>query len=228
MFSWKSVVRGVIMLLITGSVHGRSIFFPVSSCTDISLAQVPIEVYQNCSGKNRVLHCLPNDNDDLGLCCFSITWIEKGRCPYYNNYQGNMDERKCPGDSDCPDKLFKSPLSLNYKGCYKKEQTTTTTTVYTTTSESQTTTAKERDSRTTIPQSCNCSRTMCNESLESSSGPNVIVLVTVFIFILVVMCAVFVFVVNRKKKEKNPKLATSIISNGDVRSKEKSEEMAML
>lgn len=180
------------LLLITGSIHGRSIFIPVSSCTDISLAQVPIEVYQNCSGKNRVLHCLPNDNDDLGLCCFSITWIEKGQCPYYNNYQGNMDEKPCPGDSNCPDKLFKSPLSIHYKGCYKKEQATTPTATAATTSELKTTTAKREKNITMILPTCNCSRTTSDESSQSSSEPTVTVL-AVFVVILLITSAVFVF-----------------------------------
>ena len=39
-----------------------------------------------------------------------------GGCPYYNSYQGNMDERKCdPRYGSCSRGLYKSPSSLRCK-----------------------------------------------------------------------------------------------------------------
>ena len=67
-----------ILLLLVHTAHGRENFHPVNSCTDITLADIPTEVYQECLKNDRTLHCLPDDDDVLGLVCFSITWIKAG------------------------------------------------------------------------------------------------------------------------------------------------------
>ncbi|XP_056008659.1 uncharacterized protein LOC125664076 isoform X2 [Ostrea edulis] len=118
-----------ILLLLVHIIHGREIFYPVQSCTDITLAQIPEEVYQKCLENDRVIHCLPNDDDVLGLSCFSIVWIAKG----------NLDEKPCTGDAElCPPKQFKSPSSVLYKGCYIKEPTTRATPTIATTTHNET------------------------------------------------------------------------------------------
>lgn len=40
-----------------------------------------------------------------------------GKCPSYNSYQANMDEKDCSTDYDrtCPVDLYKSPLSVRCK-----------------------------------------------------------------------------------------------------------------
>ncbi|XP_056008665.1 uncharacterized protein LOC125664077 isoform X2 [Ostrea edulis] len=166
---WKTSIfyTGIlIILLLVHIVHGRENFYPVQSCTDITLAQIPDEVNQKCLEKNRVIHCLPDGDDMLGLSCFPIVWIAKGKCPYYNKYQENLDEKPCTGDAElCPPKQFNSPLSVLYKGCYIKELTTTraTSTVATTT-QSMSTESRESYHSTHAPM-CGISRTTCNESM---------------------------------------------------------------
>ncbi|XP_055998392.1 uncharacterized protein LOC130047422 [Ostrea edulis] len=165
-----SISRDIrILLLLVHIIHGRENFYPVQSCTDITLADIPVEVYQKCLENDRVIHCLPDDNDVLGLSCFSILWIAKGKCPYYNDYQGNLDEKTCTGDPNlCPPKQFKSPSSVLYKGCYIKEPTTTratptiaTTTTIATTPQSVSTESRESYHSTHAPM-CGISR---NESM---------------------------------------------------------------
>lgn len=43
-----------------------------------------------------------------------------GKCPSYNSYQGNMDEKDCSTDynGECPNELYKSPLSVRCKHRY--------------------------------------------------------------------------------------------------------------
>ncbi|XP_078337530.1 uncharacterized protein LOC111135322 [Crassostrea virginica] len=123
----------VVIMLVIRWTSGQNNFFKVQSCTDIKLRDIPEEVFEKCKEPDMVIHCLPDENDNLGLSCFSVTWIEEGGCPYYNSYQGNMDERKCdPRYGSCSPGLYKSPSSLSYKGCYAKEYDTTTIAVTTT------------------------------------------------------------------------------------------------
>ena len=47
----------------------------------------------------------------MTFCNFTL-----GRCPYYNSYQGNMDEKECiPRYGSCSPGLYKSPSSLKCK-----------------------------------------------------------------------------------------------------------------
>ena len=57
---------------------GQNNFFKVPSCTDIKLRDVPEEVFEKCKESDLVIHCLPDDYDNLGLSCFYVTWIEAG------------------------------------------------------------------------------------------------------------------------------------------------------
>ena len=57
---------------------GQNNFFNVPSCTDIKLRDIPEEVFEKCEEPDMVIHCLPDENDNLGLSCFSVTWIEEG------------------------------------------------------------------------------------------------------------------------------------------------------
>lgn len=54
-------------------------FYPVNSCTDIKLKDIPEDVFQRCSTTNSAIHCLPDENNNLGLSCFQVTWISKGK-----------------------------------------------------------------------------------------------------------------------------------------------------
>lgn len=54
-------------------------FYPVNSCTDIRLKEIPIEVFQSCSEADKTIHCLPDENNNLGLSCFAVTWISEGK-----------------------------------------------------------------------------------------------------------------------------------------------------
>lgn len=46
---------------------------------------------------------------------FEILFLQ-GKCPYYNTYQGNMDEKDCNSKyGNCPKGQFRSPLSVMCK-----------------------------------------------------------------------------------------------------------------
>lgn len=117
---WKVIF---VVLLFLPTSTGKPNFHPVNSCTDIKLKEIPEDVFQYCSQTNTAIHCLPDENNNLGLSCFQVTWISTGKCPSYNSYQGNMDEKDCSTDynGNCPKALYKSPLSVSYTGCYIKE-----------------------------------------------------------------------------------------------------------
>ncbi|XP_065936251.1 uncharacterized protein [Magallana gigas] len=119
-----------VVLLFLSSSTEKTNFFLVNSCTDIKLKDIPVDVFQSCSETDKTIHCLPDENDNLGLSCFAVTWISEGKCPSYNSYQGNMDEKDCSTDYNrtCPGVLYKSPLSVLYTGCYINELTRPTTT----------------------------------------------------------------------------------------------------
>lgn len=61
------------------SFTGKPNFHPVNSCTDIKLKEIPQEVFQSCSEPDKTIHCLPDENNNLGLSCFPVTWISKGK-----------------------------------------------------------------------------------------------------------------------------------------------------
>lgn len=130
----------IVVLMSLPSSTGKRNFYPVNSCTEIKLKEIPIDVFQKCSETNSALHCLPDENNDLGLSCFQVTWISKGKCPSYNSYQGNMDEIDCSTDhgGTCPKDLYKSPSSVLYTGCYIKELIPTSTTTPSVTTETMT------------------------------------------------------------------------------------------
>lgn len=76
---WLLVILFTVMfLLLVFGAYGENNFFNVSSCTDIKLEDLSVEVFEKCQGPGLVIHCLPDNHDNLGLCCFPITWIEKG------------------------------------------------------------------------------------------------------------------------------------------------------
>lgn len=113
----------IVVLMFLPSSTGKLNFHEVKSCTDIKLKEIPLAVFQKCSENKSAIHCLPDENNNLGLSCFQTTWISKGKCPSYNSYQGNMDEKDCSTDynGECPNELYKSPLSVRFTGCYIKE-----------------------------------------------------------------------------------------------------------
>lgn len=61
------------------SSTGKTKFYPVNSCTDIRLKEIPVEVFQSCLEADKTIHCLPDENNNLGLSCFAVTWISKGK-----------------------------------------------------------------------------------------------------------------------------------------------------
>lgn len=113
----------IVVLMFLPIFTGKPNFHEVKSCTDIKLKEIPLDVFQKCSENKSAIHCLPDENNNLGLSCFQATWISKGKCPSYNSYQGNMDEKACSTDynGECPNDLYKSPLSVRFTGCYIKE-----------------------------------------------------------------------------------------------------------
>lgn len=54
-------------------------FYPVNSCTDIKLKEIPVDVFQKCSENKSAIHCLPDDYNNLGLSCFQVTWMSKSK-----------------------------------------------------------------------------------------------------------------------------------------------------
>lgn len=61
------------------SATGKPNFYPVNSCTDIKLKDIPIDVLQECTKTQTTIHCLPDENNNLGLSCFLVTWISEGK-----------------------------------------------------------------------------------------------------------------------------------------------------
>lgn len=156
--SWKyTMFRFLPYCLILWKINSGSTqklnFHPVNSCTDIKLKDIPVDVFQSCSETDKTIHCLPDENDNLGLSCFAVTWISEGKCPSYNSYQGNMDEKDCSRErkGNCPNAQYKSPLSVNYFGCYVKEKlpTETSTSKITTTTITDRSTVVTRDNPST-------------------------------------------------------------------------------
>lgn len=68
----------VVLLFLPSSSENRN-FYPVNSCTDIKLKDIPLAVFQKCSETNSAIHCLSNENNNLGLSCFQVTWISEGK-----------------------------------------------------------------------------------------------------------------------------------------------------
>lgn len=54
-------------------------FYSVNSCTDIKLKDIPEDVLKTCQETSSAIHCLPDENNNLGLSCFPVTWISKGK-----------------------------------------------------------------------------------------------------------------------------------------------------
>lgn len=131
----------IVVLMFLPSSTGKQNFHPVNSCTDITLKEIPVEVFQSCSEADKTIHCLPDENNNLGLSCFAVTWISEAKCPSYNSYQGNLDEKDCSTDhnGECPHAQYKSPLSVTFTGCYIKELIRAKTTTPSITTETMTT-----------------------------------------------------------------------------------------
>lgn len=113
MYLW---ISAFVLLLSSPSSTLKS-FYPVKSCSDR-----PHELLQNCTRANETIHCLSDEHNNTGIGCFPVAWINKDKCPYYNSYEGRMDEKACSKeDGICPTKLYKSPLSVEYSGCYVRK-----------------------------------------------------------------------------------------------------------
>lgn len=187
-WNYTKCIIGYVALLHHLAVSLRPNFSPVKTCTTLTLREIPVAVFDNCTGPGLVIHCLPDSKDDLGLSCYPPRWISPGKCPYYNTYQGNMDEKDCNSKyGNCPKGQFRSPLSVMYDGCYIKEERIITTTEALTTTE-----AMIMKTTTCEPVKSNCS-TLVSAAEEGKStsctGEIVacIVLAVIFIVLLLVV-----------------------------------------
>nr|XP_022343380.1 uncharacterized protein LOC111136659 [Crassostrea virginica] len=185
----------VLIMLFIRWTSGQNNFVNVRSCTDIKLRDIPEEVFEQCKEPGMVIHCLPDENDNLGLSCFSVTWIEAGRCPYYNSYQGNMDEKECkPQRGSCSPVVYKSPFSLKYEGCYKEDSTT-----------SKAATTTETITIPSVPSPVNCTLNVPNRTKDTSSedrtecscASEIAVIIT---FVILGCGGVVLFVIYRKRR----------------------------
>lgn len=43
------------------------------------MKEIPVVVSQSCSESNSAIHCLPDENNNLGLSCLHVTWISEGK-----------------------------------------------------------------------------------------------------------------------------------------------------
>nr|XP_034336632.1 uncharacterized protein LOC105322456 [Crassostrea gigas]XP_034336633.1 uncharacterized protein LOC105322456 [Crassostrea gigas] len=186
-WNYTKCIIGYVALLHHLAVSLRPNFSPVKTCTTLTLREIPVVVFDNCTGPGLVIHCLPDSKDDLGLSCYPPRWISPGKCPYYNTYQGNMDEKDCNRDrGNCPTGQFRSPLSVMYGGCYIKEERIITTTEALTTTEAM-------KSFTCEPVKSNCSKFIsAAEEGKSTSCSGVIAACIVLAVIIVVLLVAFV------------------------------------
>lgn len=105
------------VLLLSSPSSTLKSFYPVKSCSD-----KPDEILQNCTRADETIHCLSDEHNNTGIGCFPVAWINKDKCPYYDSYRGSMDEKTCSKvGGNCPTKLYKSPLSIKYSGCYVRK-----------------------------------------------------------------------------------------------------------
>lgn len=193
---WKYIAYYV-TLLHQLAVSQRPNFSPVKTCTQLTLKEIPLGVFDNCTGTGLVIHCLPDSHDKLGLSCYPPRWISKGKCPYYNIYQGNMDEKDCnPGIGNCPQGQFRSPLSVMYKGCYINEEQTVTTKETLTTTEVMKLTCK--------PVKSNCSSPVSAAGeVKSSSCTGEIVVCVVLAVIIFIGLLLFILVYKFRREATN-------------------------
>ncbi|XP_052714560.1 uncharacterized protein LOC128187919 [Crassostrea angulata] len=187
-WNYTKCIIGYVALLHHLAVSLRPNFSPVKTCTTLTLREIPVAVFDNCTGPGLVIHCLPDSKDDLGLSCYPPRWISPGKCPYYNTYQGNMDEKDCNQDhGNCPTGQFRSPLSVMYEGCYIKEEKIVTTTEAVTPTEVMKTTTCE-------PVKSNCSSfvSAAGEG-KSTSCTGEIVACIVLVAIVLVLSGILVY-----------------------------------
>uniref|UniRef100_K1QIL9 Uncharacterized protein n=1 Tax=Magallana gigas TaxID=29159 RepID=K1QIL9_MAGGI len=157
------------------AVSQRSNFSPVKTCTTITLREIPVVVFDNCTGPGLVIHCLPDSTDNLGLSCYPPRWISPGKCPYYNTYQGNMDEK------DCNSKYGNCPKD---DGCYIKEERIITTTEALTTTE-----AMIMKTTTCEPVKSNCSTLVsaAEEGKSTSCTGEIVACIVLAVFIVLLL-----------------------------------------
>lgn len=200
---WKCII-GCVTLWHQHTVSQRTKFFPVKTCTQLTLKEIPVAVFDNCTGPGLVIHCLPDSQDNLGLSCYPPRWISPGKCPYYNTYQGNMDEKDCNRDrGNCPAVQFRSPLSVMYKGCYiREEQIVTTTEAFTTTEAVMKTTCE--------PVKSNCSTLVsAAEEGKSTSCSGEIAAIIVLVVTVLVLGVLLFLSHNRRVRSNIPCLQNS-------------------
>lgn len=200
----------IVALVFLPSAAGKQNFHTVNSCTNIKLKDIPIDVFQKCSKNNSAIHCLPDENNELGLSCFPVTWISEGKCPSYNSYQGNMDEKACSTDHNgkCPTALYKSPLSVRYTGCYIKElippPTTTQlmTTKTMTTKTPTTSTSSDPMSNDSIAAE-KINKTCQNDVSKSEEGwkKALITILVLAVILIAVDCTIFKRILRDKVKQ---------------------------
>lgn len=203
---------GFVTILHQLAASDRSNFSPVKTCTQLMLREIPVAVFDNCTGKDLVIHCLPDSQDNLGLSCYPPRWISPGKCPYYNTYQGFMDEKDCNQNrGNCPIRLFRSPLSVMYKGCYiKEEQIVTTTETFTTTEAVMKTTCE--------PVKSNCSTLVsAAEEGKSTSCSGEIAAIIVLIVTVLVLVVILFLSHNRRVRSNIPCLQNLGSSSPDNR-----------
>lgn len=215
LYLWQIIIAVVLVFLPCST--GKPNFHPVTSCTDIKLKDIPVDVLQGCTKNMSTIHCLPDESNNLGLSCFQVTWISKGKCPSYNSYQGNMDEKDCSTvyNGTCPSALFQSPLSLKYTGCYINElkpvptTTTPTTPLMTTMTTKTPVTSKNLSSDPTanVPITAG-NRTEPDQTGVVEGGKEwkiAFIIILVFAFALIAancVCCIFVYRYKRKVCEK--------------------------
>lgn len=200
---WKIIF---VLLMYLPSRTGKTNFYPVNSCTDIRLKEIPVEVFQSCLEADKTIHCLPDENKNLGLSCFAVTWISEAKCPSYNSYQGNLDEIDCSTDhnGECPVVQYKSPLSVNYTGCYIKELIRAKTTTLPMTTETMTTKTPTTSNNPTSDPTADVSIIAGKKSKPNQSGVVdggnkwMIAFIIILVLALVAVCVCCLLLYKRK------------------------------
>lgn len=179
---------------------------------------------KKCQETSSVIHCLPDENNNLGLSCFQVTWMSENTCPYYNSYQGNMDEKACSTDynGECPSAQYKSPLSVRFTGCYIKELIPPPTTTPSMTTETMTT-----KTLTTTLTGPTANVSVINEKGSETNQTGVcepekdwMIVFLVFFFLAVALIAVDCAVYKRIRRGK----CKQILRKGDSRRQEIDDE----
>lgn len=117
--------KTLLLFVVFNKVH---LYRQLMNTTCLELAKPSNKHLRLSCNDTSIYHCLLNGNSTNEFeICKKWKWIPDGNCAYLNEYNRNIDARRCLSSAElaCPKTVYRSEETIKYAACYVKKNTNT-------------------------------------------------------------------------------------------------------